>query len=431
MKKLFFTLFICLMTFFSFSQENEWTNLNLPTDVNLNTAAVDKNGDIYVFGNKFGAVTKDNGAHWIILDFQPGIDGNNRQIGNIFSSCLEGDKIFLDSNLGSGLDAINEVRWIYTQQIDNLQDTARRALWSVSGLEGTVESFGNNPFRVFIADRGWSYDVKIHSYNTNSSSFYLPYTGSGKYQYNTKWRTRSASGGRMISMQMDRYNMWQEVFVSDDFGGSWEPSDVSAINQDQVVYISDISFSGTHGYLVGQHYGGYSFFLYESKDNGDTWQFIKQYANSGINDSITNYFKSIYNYDDAPISVGCIKLRDNSYDFPIIGGFVQYGENYQVISQHGLNYVTGNGNKVVAVGDHGQAYMLKSISAGIGLINKSDKNEEFLIYPNPCHDGQLKVKTSKLLRFELIDLLGKTVLNKNLEVGINTLNVKNLQQVYM
>ncbi len=342
MKKLVFALVIVVSSFFSFSQESNWIDLNFSHPVSLKAVDIDENGDIYVFGNNdFGAVSYDNGRSWQTMNMP------KKQFHSEITSAMIFDDyillLFRYSEDGNFIEYFNKEEFKRTNVV-NLQ--------YLHNIFGNVHSMSNG--RIFISDIGSSYKLKYFGQSILPYNFYLPFFQYSQSRFSRgdfNWYNVIGDKDRILSV-LNRNGIIGSIMFSDDGGFNWEKSDFSAISDNSILYLKDISFYHNHAYFLGVHYGGYDFSLFESLNNGESWSLVGRNLFAGKEER--SYSSFVINYKKDFIVVGDIKDLNGQF----ISSFVQTKDNISYFSEK-INSGIYKNETLILVGDNGLVLKLK------------------------------------------------------------------------
>ena len=370
MKKI--TLLIVLISFTCLSvAQYQWVRASVINGDNLQTAFIDENGSIFVFGdNAFGAVSDDDGENWKILE---GIDSSSR---DIISSMKIGNDIYVIGN-----NKLKKYNLINSYWID----------FSLY-LNGDVESMGkdhlnnNYFFPVYSGLASRMQGSKLYN-------FYLPMVSDHPNAEQWRYQSALADKGRIISClhytSVNHNGMLAHVFVSDDNGTNWKKVNYSFPG---LSYVKGIHFRGNIGFIVGSNGAGGGIYLYKTEDNGDSWQVISQFF------SVEEWPSSASVYTDnnsLGIVVGSIWREDKKI------GMIKI-ENEPIITwPEKLNFITGNEEKIVIVGDNGEVLIGRKTPS----LNISPKDGDFMAF---LLENQIVVKSSEIIKeLSLLDISGR------------------------
>lgn len=358
----------------------QWTSSNAGSK-DLRTAKVLANGDIYVFGDSaFAAKSSDNGQTWSVV----AVDSQYRTI----TACgADVDQLYV-----AGKNGLSKYKQSNDAWVNN------------SGVNFQVEKIvnddsGNAYFFPRYIGLGACYETVNYTVGGTHYSmrllhnFYLPIPGT-----DMRYVTGLAKNGRIVSClhntnQSGQNGALSHIFISDDKGSSWRAINFSF---PAMTYVNDISFNGNVGHIVGANMSGAWVYIYESIDNGETWNLINTVSNINyISKSVYSDFDGL-NYHG--IAVGLTIGGGN--------GFILVDNNPpNFISSSALNFVTGNNQKIVVVGDSGKVFI--ALKAPVGINKAQTNKDELVLFPNPSA-GVVNIKSSeKILEIKLFTSTGQ------------------------
>ena len=403
MKKL--VLIISTLILANFCQaQYQFTELTSPSSENLLTAKIVENGDIYVFGcNAFGAKSSDNGETWEILS---DIDSQSR----IITAC--------GSDVGqmyiSGINGLSKINSSQTGWSDN-----------PLCMQGDVEkiasdNYGNIYFFPKTDGLGSRYEIMKYEINGIQYStrllydFYLPLPKINPYATNFNYQSCITGDNRIITFLHNMDNgLLNYIYVSDDQGASWQEIDIPFST---TTTVRGISFNGNTGFIIGSDINDGCNHMYSSVDNGETWNLV---CTSSLH---TESPQSIYvDYDGFnyhSILVGLMAETGH--------GFVKIDDGFTTdLTNTALNYVTGNEEKIVIVGDNGKVFL--GIKPSLG----KEENKTIIdlqIYPNPV-SSYIEIRANKEMGIiKLFDLSGKNLQNFACKSQRTKIDVSNLSK---
>lgn len=336
MKNLIIVIVFSLSTIFSFSQDTDWFRVNFPSEVSLQAVEIDQNGDIYVFANNdFGAVSYDNGRSWQIMNMP-----KKQFHSEIVSAMIFDDYILL---LCKYSDNGNFIQYFNKEEFKRTNLVGLRYLHNIVG---NVHSL--NKGRIFIQDIGSSYKLKYFGESILPYNFYLPffeYSQSSFSRGDFNWHNVIGNKDRILSV-LNRNGIIASIMFSDDGGFNWNNSDFSQISDNSILYLKDISFYKNYGLMLGAHYGGYDFSLFESLDNGESWSLLGRNLYAG-EDEIP-FASFVINYKKEYVVVGDIKTMDGQF----LSSFIQKGDELSYFPEK-INSGTYKNGTLILVGDNG------------------------------------------------------------------------------
>jgi len=179
-----------------------------------------------------------------------------------------------------------------------------------------------------------------------------------------------------------------------------------------MAYIDGISFKGNTGFITGSNMGGGGVYLYLSTDNGETWTLIDQehiFSSMFINVSHSVYADfDGHNYNGIVVGSN-VTWNSDKRDYETNYGFVKINADSLInLSPASLNFITGDKNKIIIVGDSGKVFLGKRITVNTGRSMVSENN--LIIYQ---HGNVIEIKSSKIINnLNLLDVSG-TLLRKS------------------
>lgn len=387
MKKIILLIIVIVISLGILTAQYEWSQTSIGTENNLRTAFIGESGNIFVFGdNAFGAMSNDDGKSWNIIEK---IDSSLRTID--FSLELAGGIATLNSN---GLRKIYGSYWniydaggrwidfsIFNNDIESIQ---RDNLGNIYIFPSSRDA--RNPIGTLVRREVYNVNGKISYGVQKFYNFYLPGYSYNPRVPNYRYVSGVAGNGQIITFLHHTYPGSQgylaSAFISNT-DGEW----ISVkYNFDETMrYVDQIMFQDSVGFLVGANGGGDGIVLYRSNDNGNSWSLVdKLYRWEDVPRSLSLYHDHHDNVNNA-IIVGSIKKNYESRK----QGFVKINEQAPVvISEEGLNFITGKNGKFVIVGDKGAVF-----------IGKRDTPSSIKKIYSPENSGEIK----------LFDISGKLI----------------------
>ena len=379
MKKILLSIIVLTISIVANAQY-EWMKIHSPTTVNLRTAMILPNGDIYVFGDSAkGFKTSDDGKTWENLS---GIDDTQKR--SITTCGFNGKTPYIAGSKGlakfySAYDDWREINitgvWdVYKLDMDSVGD-----IWYLpyDSYDGT---YGGIAYRSEAMRYGQVETQRLYN-------FYLPPELNSRYPRSTYYISCLA-GNRILTFLGNAENdgVISYGYLSDDLGKNWKSLNFEgkAFWPFAVIYINSISFNGPFGIMVGCHHGGWGAQPVYTMDKGVTWHGYPFKGTLTIPQSVYADFDTTYR----AITVGSIYDNyDSLYDRINGKGFIQIDSAAPVIINNcGLNYVGGQGDKFIIVGDSGTIFIGQRAKDTTTSTISSANTEKLSVYPNPAVD---------------------------------------------
>jgi photosystem II stability/assembly factor-like uncharacterized protein len=387
----------------------QWVKQVSPTNKNLQTAVIADNGDIYVFGDDaYGAKSTDNGETWEIIT---GIDDErSRKITTCGYCdgylCVAGEnglqKKYVFSFFMGGTPGWYDNPVYLSGDIENISMNNSENVYFFPKFGGLGSKLQYMKYEI---------DGEEYSGGPNLYNLYLPFMDalsprSEKFRY----KSSTAGRGRIISFlhrtDIGTNGVLAYTFISDVHGFTWREINFSL---PEICYINGISFKDDIGFITGSNMFGGGAYLCLSTDNGENWTLIGK-ADTYFDGSKT-VSRSVYtdfdgnNYNGIVVGSN-VTWNSDKRIYETNYGFVKVNNETLInLGPAGLNFITGNDDEVVIVGDGGNVFLGKrtDVSSDQSLITKND----LVIFQ---WNNDINIKSSKIInKINIFDVSGKLV----------------------